>query len=298
MKPSFTTSSLFACVAALAVAQGAMAQTPQPAPAAARPPPSTPGMPTLQLPPNPTVPRIRYSPELGEAANYAVYNLQVPPPKAPEGFTPLFNGKDLSGFHISKTAGHGHTPDFHVFQGMILGTQQPIGRGGLLISDKKFKNYELYIEAKADWGSDSGIFIRTTEEGATYQITMDYLPGGSMGSVIAEGGIVGVGRPVGETTPPPRPAPAPGAPPPPPNPGMMAWKHNDWNEIRVRVEGDTPHIQVWINGKQVTDFTDTANHAAGGMVTGPFAVQVHGGDARWVAGNFWRWRNIAVRELP
>jgi hypothetical protein len=79
---------------------------------------------------------------------------------------------------------------------------------------------------------------------------------------------------------------------------MSAWKHNDWNTIRIRVEGDTPHFQVWINDKQVTDFTDTANHAVGGMVTGPFALQVHGGDARWLAGNFWRWRNIGVRELP
>jgi hypothetical protein len=283
---------------AAALAGVAMAQAPQP-PAAAAPQPTTPGMPNLVLPPNPGVPQIQLAPGLTTVPNYKEFSVEPAAPKVPAGFTAVFNGKDLSGWHISKTARHGTSPDYHVSQGVILGTQQPLGRGGLLISDKKYKNYEIYLEAKADWGSDSGVFLRTTEEGAAYQVTLDYLPGGSMGRVIQEGGLVGVGRPVGETTPPPRPAATPAAVQPAgPDPGMSAWKHNDWNAVRIRVEGDTPHVQVWINDKQISDFTDTANHAVGGMVTGPFSLQVHGGNARWLAGNFWRWRNIGVRELP
>ena len=43
----------------------------------------------------------------------------------PEGFTPIFNGKDLTGWHISKTNHHGTTPDYRVLHGIIIGNQQP-----------------------------------------------------------------------------------------------------------------------------------------------------------------------------
>ena len=78
---------------------------------------------------------------------------------------------------------------------------------------------------------------------------------------------------------------------------MKAWKREDWNAVRVRIAGDVPHITVWINDQQITDFTDTANHAKDGITEGPLAIQVHGG-TRWVPGGFWRWRTIAVKELP
>jgi hypothetical protein len=78
---------------------------------------------------------------------------------------------------------------------------------------------------------------------------------------------------------------------------LKAWKREEWNSIRARIEGDVPHITVWINGQLVTDFTDTANHAAGGAIDGHIAIQVHGG-SRWVDAGFFRWRAIAVKELP
>jgi hypothetical protein len=75
------------------------------------------------------------------------------------------------------------------------------------------------------------------------------------------------------------------------------WKNNDWNVIRARVEGDVPHIQEWMNGVKIMDWTDTANHAADGAMDGMIAVQVHGGN-RWIPGGKHRFRNIQVRELP
>ena len=48
---------------------------------------------------------------------------------------------------------------------------------------------------------------------------------------------------------------------------QKAWKREEWNSVRARIEGDVPHITVWINGQLVTDWTDTANHAAGGATT-------------------------------
>jgi len=235
-------------------------------------------------------------------------------PFVPPGFTSLFNGRDLTGWHISTTNHHGITPSYRVMHGLIVGSQNPLGQGGILLTDRKYKNVELYTEVKPDYGCDSGLFFRSNEAGDAYQVTMDYLPGGGMGGIYGEG-LTGVGgrgnapAPArGATTPPAAAA----APPPPPVVGgiplgsttpqgtaawMKAWKREDWNTVRVRFVGDVPHITVWINDQQITDFTDTANHAAGGITEGPIAIQVHGG-TRWVPGGLWRWRTIAVKELP
>jgi hypothetical protein len=253
-----------------------------------------------QQPANPPAqPQITLAPGLREVPDYRKTVVEPPAPKIPDGFTPIFNGKDLTGWHVSKEARHGLTPDFHVAHGMILGTQRPLGSGGLLLTDRKYRDFELYMEVKPDWGNDSGIFFRTTESGAAYQITMDYLPGGSMGRLIAEGGIsFGRGRAAG-------PAPAPAAPAAAapargnqaPDPGMTAWKREDWNTVRVRVTGDVPHATVWINDKEVSDASDTENHAVDRMVEGPIAIQIHGGGVRWQPGGFWRWRNLAIKEI-
>lgn len=228
------------------------------------------------------------APGLNAVPDYREFVHTPPAVKVPDGFTPLFNGVDLTGWHISSIARHGTTPDFHVTHGMILGTQNPIGRGGLLITDKKFKNFEFYMEARPDFGNDSGFFFRTTEGGAAYQITLDYLTGGTMGRFINEGGI---STKITQTSP------LVAAPGQAPDAGMALWKHEEWNTVRVRVEGDAPHVTVWINGQQVTDTSDAQNSAAGGMIAGPIALQIHGGPARWQPGGFWRWRNLAIKEL-
>ncbi len=237
-------------------------------------------------------------------------------PFVPEGFTAIFNGRDLTGWHISTTNHHGTTPAYRVLHGMIVGTQNPLGQGGILLTDRKYRNLELYVEVKPDYGCDSGLFFRSSEAGEAYQVTMDYLPGGGMGGIYGErltgvggrGNAPGAGRGAAATTQPVASA----TPPPPPVVGgiplgsttpqgtaawMKAWKREDWNTVRVRFVGDVPHITVWINDQQITDFTDTANHAAGGITEGPIAIQVHGGN-RWVPGGLWRWRTIAVKELP
>jgi len=252
----------------------------------------------------PPQPQIQLGPGLREVPDYRKVAVEPAAPQVPDGFTPIFNGRDLTGWHVSATARHGVTPDFHVAQGMILGTQRPLGSGGLLLTDRTYRNFELSLEVRPDWGCDSGIFFRTTDTGVAYQITMDYLPGGSMGRMIGEGGIqVGPGSRGRGAAPAAAGAPAPAPPPPPATPlesndaGMKAWKPFEWNTVRVRVEGDVPHATVWINGVQVSDAADTENHALGGMIEGPIALQIHGGPVRWQPGGFWRWRNIGIREL-
>jgi hypothetical protein len=271
----------------------------------------------------------------------------APKVKVPEGYTPIFNGENLTGWHASPTNHHGVTPEFRVVHGAIVGTQSPFGDGGILLTDKSYKNFDLYMEVKPDYGCDSGIFFRSTDSGHAYQITMDYLPGGSMGSLITEtingaggtdraailatrgrpaqaaastgqappGGRAGApgggraGAPAGARAGAPGGGPGRGGTPvvagiplgmTTPNgdrPWMKVWKREAWNSVRVRSEGDVPHVTVWINDSIVTDTQEKTNRAEGGMVSGPIAIQIHGGN-RWVQAGFWRWRNIGIKELP
>jgi len=219
-----------------------------------------------------------------------------PLPKIPVGFTSIFNGKDLTGWHISKTNHHGTTPDYHVMHGVIVGTQQPWLQGGILLTDKKYRNVEVYMEVKPDFGCDSGLFLRTDEAGGGYQVMLDYLPGGTMVAGIYGERLQGVNMN---------------------GPGwdalsaeqrqaiqakrteawQKAWKREEWNAVRARVEGNPPRITTWLNDEIVFQGTDTANHATDGAEDGSIAIQIHGGN-RWRPGGWWRWRVIAVKELP
>jgi hypothetical protein len=229
---------------------------------------------------------------------------QSPPPaappsdlgKVPDGFTPIFNGKDLTGWHVSRTNHHGTTPEFRVVHGVIVGTQQPRGKGGILLTDKKYKNVEVYMEVKPDWGCDSGLFLRSNEAGNAYQVMLDYLPGGMMGGIYGEGlkGVIWGPQPA---TPAEREALTRKRN----ETWEKAWRREEWNAVRARITGAAPHITTWINGQQITDWTDTENHAADGAADGMIAIQMHYTDEktpRWVDAGFWRWRNIAVKELP
>jgi Domain of Unknown Function (DUF1080) len=243
------------------------------------------------------------APTPGAQAGAATSTFYTPPPdegpRIPAGFTPIFNGKDLTGWHVSRTNHHGTTPDYHVVNGVIVGTQNPRGKGGILLTDRKYKNFEVYIEVKPDWGCDSGLFLRSSEAGEAYQVTLDYLPGGGMGGIYGERltGVSGAGAAAAKMTPEQRAEAARQRA----AVWQKAWKREAWNSVRARIEGDAPHIMVWINDVLITDFRDTANHAANGATDGMIAIQMHYSDEktpRWVDGGFWRWRVIAVKELP
>jgi hypothetical protein len=78
---------------------------------------------------------------------------------------------------------------------------------------------------------------------------------------------------------------------------QKAWKREQWNSVRARITGNPPRITAWFNDIGVLEWRDTENHAANGAEDGMIAIQLHMGD-RWVPGGFWRWRVIAVKELP
>lgn len=198
----------------------------------------------------------------------------------------IFNGRDLTGWHISEVNHHGNTKAWTIENGALLVTQDPPGNGGILLTNKKYKNFEISLDVQPDWGCDGGLFLRSTEKGEAYQVLLDYLEGGIVGGIYGER-LQGV-TPDNEKA----------------KQYMKWWKKDDWNHIRARIEGDTkPRIRVWLNGTQIVDWTDTANHLPGGATEGMIALQAHRSDpksptSRWRPGGYHRYRNIIVRELP
>jgi hypothetical protein len=226
----------------------------------------------------------------------------------PDGFTPVFNGKDLSGWHVSETNHHGNSRGWSVKDGLVLATQDRPGNGGILLTDRKYRDFEVSLEVKPDWGCDGGLFLRSNEAGDAYQVMIDYLEGGSVGGVYGEGLKDVDAREQGF----PRDAwkkvwrkgewntlraqtfARSG-------PWSDHWKKDDWNTLRARIEGDVPHIRVWLNEFPLVDWTDTANHAKDGATEGMIALQMHFSNEktpRWKEGGFHRFRNVAVKELP
>jgi len=210
--------------------------------------------------------------------------------KLPDGFTPIFDGKTLNGWHPSRTTRHGSTPHAFVENGDLVLKQQPYARGGLLFTNKEYRNFDLYLEVKEAWGCNSGIFLRSTEEGSAYQIELDQTRGN--GALIGEGMAVSVGA---------RPTEA----------VDKVWKLEDWNSIRVRMEGDAPHITEWINGVQMFDVQEPVNDKIAGKTAGFIGVQLHYGSVyepslaqgfdlstMWKPDGAYRFRNIAIKELP
>ena len=208
--------------------------------------------------------------------------------QVPEGFRPIFNGKDLNGWHISRTTHQGTTPNFRVENGVIVVTQRPYGQGGILLTDKKYKNFDLYMEVKIDSFTNGGIFIRSSESGIAYQIEFDE-NSKSTGSLYGERMQVSKG------------AEATGR--------AKVWRENDWNSFRIRMAGDIPHITLWINDVQMWDVTQPKNDFIAGATEGMIALQSHwtalysptagewNGLQSWAPGAAHRYRNIAIKEL-
>lgn len=206
----------------------------------------------------------------------------------PPGFASIFNGRNLDGWHLSRTDHHGSTPQALVREGVLALKQSPYGQGGLLLTDKRYRNFELYVEVKAPDGCNSGIFLRSTEGGSAYQIELDQ-----------DGGT---GAFFGENLEVSKPAKAPKL--------ASVWKKNQWNSFRIRVQGVAPHVVEWINGVQMLDVQEPRNDKVAGETDGMIGLQAHWVSlyqpakdsfnlpGSWRPGAEFQFRHIGIRELP
>ena len=67
--------------------------------------------------------------------------------------------------------------------GFSAGEQDPpgSGNGGLLSSDAHYGDFELELEMRPDWGPDTGVFFRCTDQGHGFQFYVDYHKAGNVG---------------------------------------------------------------------------------------------------------------------
>lgn len=224
-----------------------------------------------------------------------------------QGFVSLFDGKTLNGWHVSAKTGHSRASKnatggrWVVENGAITGSQDIPGNGGIIITDEQFGDFEVALEMKNDFGPDSGLFLRSTEEGKCYQAMIDYHGGGNLMGIYGEG--LG-GKPhlrnysfkktvddievhaefKGEKVPVAFPLTREEWP--------KFWNPNEWNELRARIVGNPPTITTWIKGVKFMEWTETGmRHPDKGGI----ALQVHGGGDH--TKEFVRYRNIRVKRL-
>jgi hypothetical protein len=220
-----------------------------------------------------------------------------------KGFEPIFDGKTLKGWHVSAKTGHssksGHKSGgrWVAEDGVLVGSQDTPGNGGIIITDKQYGDFEVALEMKNDFGPDSGLFLRSNDEGQCYQAMIDYHSGGNLM------GIYGEGLPGGQ--PHVRNFAFLDSPekikeeacdfklPVSPEKWPTFWKHGRWNELRARVVGNPPHLTTWIRGTKFVDYTDTKKRLPD---RGGIALQIHGGGAA-STDQFVRYRNIRVKVL-
>lgn len=222
---------------------------------------------------------------------------------AEEGFTPLFDGQTLKGWHVSAKTGHSRASTntsggrWVVENGAIVGSQDRPGNGGILITDAQYGDFEVALEMNNDFGLDSGLFLRSTEDGKAYQAMIDYHARGNLMGLYGEG-LGGFGVSTfnfdGEVTRiRPRTNVVGFALPVRPESWPYFWRHGQWNELRARIVGNPPTITTWINGVKFMEWTDSQKRLPD---TGGIALQVHGGGN--LTNTFVRYRNLRVKPLP
>lgn len=189
-------------------------------------------------------------------------------------FRPLFDGKTLDGW-VTRGGRYDGDASWSVEDGALTGRVGAEGAGGLIYTAQPFTSFELELEAKIDYPFDSGIFLRMAPKdrgGRGAQVTLDYRADGEIGAIYSDEFLQH------NTT------------------AKAAFLRGDWNSFRVRCTGFDMHIQVRMNGAEITDHSlpeGTLGFAPHGLI----GLQVHG-DRDDPPTNKVQFRNIRVRTLP
>lgn len=216
-------------------------------------------------------------------------------------FELIFDGQSMKGWHVSAKTGHSRASQnksggkWVLEGGAIVGSQDVPGNGGLILTDEDYGDFEVTLEMNNDFGPDSGLFLRSTEDGKAWQAMIDYHADGNLMGVYGEGlgGKPNVrnfsfGAKVTEI----RAESAAVALPVLVDAWPNFWKHGEWNELRARIVGNPPTISTWINGVKFMEWKETElRHPEKGKI----GLQVHGGGD--FTKQFVRYRKVRVKRL-
>ena len=195
---------------------------------------------------------------------------------AKDKYTPIFDGKTLKGW----TQRNG-TATYRVENGAIVGKTKEGSPNSFLCTDKLYGNFDLKFEVKVDNGLNSGVQIRSqTKDGPKGRVNGPQVEIEMSGKNGAESGYIYGEAAGGWMTPADKRKP------------HKHFKDGEWNAYRV-VANDA-HIQVWINGVQISDLVDKEKLKS--HPKGFIGLQVHG--IRKGSGPFEvSWRNLGIIEL-
>jgi hypothetical protein len=192
----------------------------------------------------------------------------------------LFNGKNLKGW-IQKNG----TATYRVENGIIIGRTTPGSPNSFLCTKKEYGDFELTFDVKLfDNELNSGVQIRSKTREPEGNAKFGRVNGPQVeieasGENGAEAGYLYAEAAGGWMTPREKLVP------------HKVFKDGEWNSYKVIAKG--PKIQVWINGKQISDLVDEKIYES--HPKGFIGLQVHGVGDR---GPFQvAWRNIKIKEL-
>ena len=201
-------------------------------------------------------------------------------PAAEPGFTELFNGKDFTGW--KKVNGNG---EFRIAGAEIIGFGENVKSNTFMRTEKTYKDFDFRFEMKFDdlTGNSGMMFRGLQKEGKDgrvngYQCEHDNGKARAWTAGLYDEARRGWLFPKkGDKT-----AEAAFT-----KQGGEIIKWDDWNEIRIVCKGK--HIQIWLNGVQTVDYTETDPSVE---TTGIIAIQIHGNSNAIVS-----YKDIAITEL-
>ncbi len=214
----------------------------------------------------------------------------APLKEAPAGFTALFDGKTLTGWHGMDTYDirkldamtdavrvktlAGWTEDAAKHWSAEKGELVNDGFGKFLTTDKSYGDLHLVLDYKTIPKTDSGVYLRGSPQ---IQI-WDYTAGNEKRNLGSEKGSGGLWNN------------SPGSLGK--DPLVLADKpFGEWNHVEVIQVG--ARTTVLLNGKLVVDHAPMENYFDRKLplfARGPIQLQTHGGEIRW--------RNLYAREIP
>ena len=201
-----------------------------------------------------------------------------------DGWTLLFNGKDLNNWKIYNG---GEVTGWKIEDGVLSNSGVGSDHGGDIITKDVFESFELYLEWKVDTASNSGIFFNVIENvapalyqsGPEYQLIDDHNWPGTLDPAQMSGANYDMHAPV----------------------GAEVMSLEEWNVSRLVVNG--PHVEHWLNGAKVVEYELWSDDwfqrkenskwkdetFYGSATAGHIGLQDHGGLTMF--------RNIKIRKL-